>query len=158
VPDVIRRAGPADEEDVVRLVREFYAVDHHEFALERVLAALRPLLADDELGQVWLVADPEGGPGAQPASPSGYAVLTWGWSLESGGRECLLDELYVRTRGQGLGTRVLAELVEQASAAGAAAVFLETEAHNRRAREFYGKSGFALEDSVWMSLRLQPEG
>jgi GNAT superfamily N-acetyltransferase len=148
---VIRRARQGDLDDVLTLVREFYQVDGHEFVPDQVLAALRPLLADDTIGQVWLVDDPE-----RPAEPAGYAVVTWGWSLESGGRECLLDEMYVRARGQGLGTRVLIELLDQAQAAGAAAVFLETEAHNHRARQFYGKAGFALEDSVWMSVRLSP--
>ncbi len=148
---VIRRAGQDDLDDLVTLVREFYEVDGHELDLDRVLAGLRPLLTDDALGQVWVVVDPE-----HPGEPAGYAVLTWGWSLESGGRECLLDEMYVRARGQGLGTRVIIELIEQAGAAGAATMFLETEAHNHRARVFYGKSGFALEDSVWMSLRLGP--
>ena len=147
--DVIHRAGTGDLDELVTLVREFYELDHHRFDLDRVVAALRPLLADDAVGQVWLVDDPE-----RPGAPAGYAVLTWGWSLESGGRECLLDEMYVRARGQGLGTRVLIQLLERAQAAGAAAVFLETEAHNQHAREFYGKAGFALEDSVWMSLRL----
>jgi GNAT superfamily N-acetyltransferase len=146
---VIHRAAPEDLDVLVTLVREFYEVDHHEFDHERVVGALRPLLADDAVGQVWLVDDPE-----HPGEPGGYAVLTWGWSLESGGRECLLDEMYVRARGQGLGTRVLIQLLDRAQEAGAATVFLETEAHNHRARVFYGKSGFALEDSVWMSLRL----
>jgi GNAT superfamily N-acetyltransferase len=149
---VIKRAGPGDLDDLVTLVREFYEVDQHPFDLGHVVRGLTPLLADDTLGQVWLVDDPE-----RPGGPSGYAVLTWGWSLESGGRECLLDEMYVRARGQGLGTQVLIELIERARAAGAAAVFLETETHNHRAREFYGNAGFALEDSVWMSLRLGPD-
>ncbi len=150
--DVIHRAGPDDLDDLVTLVREFYEVDHHEFDHDRVVAALRPLLADDALGQVWLVDDPE-----RRVEPAGYAVLTWGWSLESGGRECLLDEMYVRLPGQDLGAHVLIQLLERARAAGAAAVFLETEAHNQHAREFYGKAGFALEDSVWMSVRLGAE-
>jgi GNAT superfamily N-acetyltransferase len=148
---VTHRAGPGDLDDLLTLVEEFCATDHHEFDSERVVAALRPLLDDDTHGQVWLVDDPE-----RPGEPGGYAVLTWGWSLESGGREALLDELYVRARGQGLGTQALTEVVAQAEAAGAATVFLETEAHNRRAREFYGKAGFDLEDSLWMSLRLSP--
>ncbi len=150
--DVIHRAGPDDLDDLVTLVREFYEVDHHEFDHDRVVAALRPLLADDALGQVWLVDDPE-----RRVEPAGFAVLTWGWSLESGGREALLDEFYLRGRGQGLGTKALADVIKEAAAAGAATVFLETEAHNQHAREFYGKAGFALEDSVWMSVRLGAE-
>ncbi|MCU7726023.1 GNAT family N-acetyltransferase [Actinoplanes sp. KI2] len=141
---VIVRAGAVDESLLLPLVREFCEVDRHPFERERVLAGLRPLLADDRHGQVWLIRDPGG-------ELAGYAVLTWGWSLESGGRECLLDEIYVRTPGRGLGGRALAALVEAAAAAGASAMFLETEAHNERARAFYRRGGFEAEDSIWMS-------
>jgi GNAT superfamily N-acetyltransferase len=149
VAAVIHRAGPGDLDDLMTLVQECAEVDHHVVDRDRVLGALRPLLPDDAVGQVWLVDDPE-----RPGELGGYAIVTWGWSLESGGRECRLDELYVRARGQGLGTRVLAAVVEQARAAGAGVVHKATETHDRRAREFYGKCGFDLEDSVWMSLRL----
>ena len=144
--NVLHRAGPEDLEDLVWLAREFCHVEQHAFDLDRVAAALRPLLADDSLGQVWLVENPE-----HPGERAGYAVLTWGWSLGCGGRQCLLDELHVRAHGNTLATRALAELLEVAQAAGAARVLVETEAHDRRAREFYGKAGFDLADSVWMS-------
>ena len=76
------------------------------------------------------------------------------WSLRCGGRQCLIDELHVRTHGNGLATRALAELLDVAQAAGAARVVVETEAHDRRAREFYGKADFDLTDSMWMSTEL----
>ena len=85
------------------LAREFCRLRQHAFDPDRVLVGLRPLLADDTLGQVWLVDDPE-----HPGERAGYAVLTWGWSVAAGGRECLLDELHVRARGNELATRVLA--------------------------------------------------
>jgi GNAT superfamily N-acetyltransferase len=148
----IRRAGPDDVDEVLALAREFRHLRQHAFDLDRVLAGLRPLLADDALGQVWLVDDPE-----HPGERAGYAVLTWGWSLASGGRECLLDELHLRARGNKLATRVLAALLDEAQAAGAAKVVLDTEAHDRRAREFFGAAGFDLTDSVRMSLWLSRE-
>jgi ribosomal protein S18 acetylase RimI-like enzyme len=95
---------------------------------------------------VWLAED--GG------TPAGYAVTTWGWSLESGGLECLLDELYVRRRGTGLGAMLLRHAMAAARTAGAAAMFLETEAPNAAARRFYVRHGFAVEDSVWLSTPL----
>jgi len=144
VDGIIVRAALEDEAALLPLIREFYEVDRHEFEPERVLAALRPLLVDDRHGQVWLIR----GTGGDIA---GYAVVTWGWSLESGGRECLLDEIYVRTPGTGLGGKALAAIVEAAAKAGASAMFLETEAHNERARAFYRRGGFRAEDSIWMS-------
>jgi GNAT superfamily N-acetyltransferase len=142
---VLRRATPGDRDAVLAMVAEFYAVDRHPFDSERVDAALMPLLADDQHGQVWLIGVGDDGRAA------GYAVVTWSWSLESGGRDCILDELYIRDRGRGLGTAALHEIMERSAAYGASAMFLETEAHNHRARAFYARNGFTADDSIWMS-------
>ena len=62
----------------------------------RATAAFAPLLDDDRHGVVWIVD-----------SPPAYAVLTWGWSIEAGGAEAVLDEIFVsRTRR---GRRVVAD-------------------------------------------------
>src|SRR5689334_5416507 len=139
---MIRRAELPDRDELLQLIREFYAVDRHEFDVERVARGLDPLLADDTHGQVWLI------------NKSGYAVVTWGWSLESGGREALLDEIYVRDRGRGVGRELLTHAMAAAAKAGAIRMFLETEAHNERVRAFYASLGFATEDSTWMSADL----
>ena len=149
---VLHRAGPGDLDDLLMLVREFCHDEQHTFDQDRVLAGLRTLLADDALGQVWLVRDPE-----HPGEAAGYAVLTWAWSLACGGYQCLVDELHVRAHGNDLARRVLAELLDVAQAGGAARVLVETEAHDRRAREFFGAAGFDLTDSVFMSLPVSRE-
>ena len=51
---LVRRADPADLDALLPLVAEFCAIGGHEFAPARVGSALRPLLADDGLGQVWM--------------------------------------------------------------------------------------------------------
>ncbi|WP_433618039.1 GNAT family N-acetyltransferase [Dactylosporangium sp. CA-139114] len=140
----VYRAEPADLPAILPLVREFCAEDGHEFDEARITRALTALLRDDEHGQVWLAG-----------AAAGYAVVTWGWSLESGGREALLDEIYVRERGNGTGAHLLRRVVAAAAEAGAAVMFLETEAHNERVRGFYARHGFAAEDSVWMSRALR---
>lgn len=140
----IRRAGPADLDTLLPLIAAFYEVDQHAFDESVVRAALGPLLTGDAVGQVWLITTDAG-------AVAGYAVLTWGYSLESGGREGLVDELFVQQRNTGLGGAALAALVEQARRAGCRVLFLETEAHNARVRAFYRRHGFAVQDSVWMS-------
>lgn len=141
----IRRATSADLDQLLPLVRAFYVIDQHEFDESIVRGALIPLLSDDTFGQVWVTDDGE---------LVGYVVVTWGYSLESGGRECLVDEIYVERRSNGTGARLLETALEGAKAAGARAVFLETEAHNERVRSFYARCGFTIEDSVWMSRSL----
>ena len=143
----LRRARPHDVDQVVALIKDFYLIDGHVYDHGRVTAGLMPLLEDDRFGQVWLI-------GGTDNFADGYAVVTWSWSLESGGRDCILDELYLPTRGTGLGAAALAEVTAAAAAVGARAMFLETEHHNERVRGFYSRNGFAVEDSVWMSRAL----
>jgi ribosomal protein S18 acetylase RimI-like enzyme len=143
----IRRATPTDRDVVHVLVREFYEIDRHPYDEQHVDGALTSLLTDDANGQVWLVLD-------EGEAAVGYAVVTWSYSLESGGRDCILDEIYVRDRGSGLGALLLQRAVVEARAAGARAVFLETEKHNRRVASFYRRHGFVDDDSVWMSRSL----
>jgi GNAT superfamily N-acetyltransferase len=143
---VIRPATPGDLDAVTALVAEFCEVDAHEFDIERVQRALRPLLAADTYGVVWLLADD--GP------PTGYAVVTWGYAIESGGRDALLDEIYVRDREHGLGGALLETILDDCRRRGLAQIFLETEQPNDRVRGFYARHGFAVDSSVWMSRPL----
>ncbi len=143
---MVRRAVTADLEALLPLIRDFYALDRHVYDEPAVAAALEPLLAGDDWGQVWVLDGPEG--------LAGYAIVTWSYSLESGGRDCILDEIYVADPGRGQGAELLSRALDEARAWGAAAVFLEAEAHNSRVLTFYARHGFVVEDSVWMSRSL----
>lgn len=142
----VRRAVTTDLEAVLTLVSAFCVADQHEFDETRVRRALVPLLHDDEHGQVWVLDTGH--------ALAGYAVVTWGWSLESGGRESLLDEIFVSDQGSGLGALLMKAVLAGARSAGAQTMFLETETHNERVRRFYDRHGFTADDSVWMSTLL----
>lgn len=137
----IRRAVADDLETLVALHKRFCAVDDHPFDAGRATAALVPLLTDDRHGVVWITDDDDGG----------YAVVTWGWSIEGGGAEAVLDELYVEARGRGAGTALIEHLLGDARARGVGRVFLETESANDGVRTLYARHGFITDDSVWMS-------
>jgi GNAT superfamily N-acetyltransferase len=145
----VRRAVPADLEVVLTMTREFHAEEGDPYDEAQVRTALEPLLADDAHGQVWLLTHRvDGG--------LGYAVLTWGWGLESGGREGLLDELFVADgwRHEGLGGLLLERVIAEARSASCRTLFLETELANDRARALYARHGLEQQDSIWMSCRL----
>ena len=146
--EILRRAVLDDLERLLTLVQGFYVIDRHEYDEKRVRRALAPLLADDSRGQVWVLSNGATG------QISGYAVMTWGWSLESGGLEALLDEIFVERPNHGAGGRLLRHALTSAARAGAARVCLETEAPNERARRFYRRNGFTPDDSIWMSADL----
>lgn len=84
----------------------------------------------------------------------GYAVVTWGWSIESGGQDALLDEIYTTPTGRGLGAALMTALLDDITGRGITTVFLETETPNEGARRFYRRFGFVEDDSRWMSRSL----
>ncbi|MEE4203369.1 MAG: GNAT family N-acetyltransferase [Halieaceae bacterium] len=143
VTSTLRRAGSQDLQHLLTMIHAFCEVDGHRFEQARIEKALMPLLTDDQYGGVWLI-EPQ----------LGYAVITWGYSLESGGREALIDELYVSQRNQGIGQAVIKDIVEIARAADCQVIFLESERHNEAARRFYARQGFVIDDSIWMSRPL----
>lgn len=141
---MLHRATLQDMPLLLELIQEFYALDGHEYVEARVRVSLPPLLESDDYGQVWKLGNPT----------DGYVVLTWGYSLESGGREALIDEIYLRSRGSGFGSSALRAIIDECRRRGFQRMFLETESHNSRVRRFYAQAGFEEDDSVWMSMRL----
>ena len=143
-----RTAQLPDVETLLGLVSELYV--HEGITVSSVVAqaALFGLIEDGALGQVWLVS----------AGPElvGYAVLTYGYSLEFGGRYGLVDELYVRPgwRGQGVGQATLEFVASQGRAVGLSALRLEVERGNRRAIGLYQRQGFGAHDRDLMTRRL----
>ena len=129
-------------------MREYYAFDHHRFHKRQALAALARLIDDKSLGRVWLVEHDN--------APAGYAVLTYGYSLEFLGRDAFVDEVYLRPayRGRGWGRQTLCALEKSARAAGVNAIHLEAMRGNNRARRVYRQLGFSRRPSELMTKLL----
>lgn len=143
----IREAAPADENKILELLRQYCVEVSTPWSDEHLLAGLRPLLLDSSKGVVLVAEDEE---------IFGYCVLTWGWGIESGGQEALVDEMYIvqSKRGLGHGEELLRAAVERAKLQGVRVIFLETERENPKSRELYQRVGFEEETSVWMSIKL----
>jgi ribosomal protein S18 acetylase RimI-like enzyme len=128
---------------LLQLNKEFCEIDNHEFNETRIKNAFLPLLLNTQLGVVILLE--------LESEITGYAVLTWGWSIESGGREGLIDEIYISKRNSGLGAALLSEVIKVAKESDVKKIFLETELANERVRNFYQRHGFEKESSIWLS-------
>lgn len=148
---LIRPAGAPDLDALLVLGRRYCEADSHEFHEARTRRAFAGLLAEPRWGTV-LLAELDG-------AAIGYAVVTFGYSIESGGVEALLDEVYLDVRGQGLGSIMLERVLAEARGRDAQRLFLETEAANERARAFYLRHRFRQDDSIWLSIDLaEPDG
>jgi ribosomal protein S18 acetylase RimI-like enzyme len=141
-------AGEGDFDALAALVAEFHRESGYAFEAERVRRALRALLRDPALGRAWLVV--------ADGVVAGYGVLTFGWSLEWGGRDAFVDELYLRPqfRGRGLGDSALAFLAGEALSLGVMALHLEVERGNETGQRLYRRRGFAGNERQILSLRL----
>jgi ribosomal protein S18 acetylase RimI-like enzyme len=133
-------ATPGNADELVPLIREFYAYEHLRYEETRVRVALGQLLTDERLGRVWVVR--------RAGEAVGYVVLTFGFSLEFGGRDAFLDELFVREehRGGGIGRRAIETAAAACRQAGVRALHLEVERKNEAAQGFYRRLGFTDHD------------
>jgi ribosomal protein S18 acetylase RimI-like enzyme len=142
-----RRAVAADVPALLDLQQRFYANEGYPYDRTTMDRGMRELLADPSLGRLFAAGDPI----------AGYLVLTFGFSLEFGGRDAFVDELYIAdaSRGQGLGTLALHVAEEACREAGIGALHLEVEHANPRARALYERSGYKAHDRHLMTKRVE---
>lgn len=144
----MRPAAPADLDQLVTLMAEFYAESDYPLGRERAAEAFRTLLADERLGRVWLLE--------VDGRPAGYFVVTLGYSMEYGGLDAFLDDLFVRGefRHAGLGTRAVEAARAFCLERGVRALHLEVDRANAAAQRVYRKAGFESHDRQLLTLRL----
>ncbi|MGE5624073.1 MAG: N-acetyltransferase family protein [Bacillota bacterium] len=147
-PVRIREATYADLDVVLSHAAAYYAFDRIPFDPVSVRAGLQALLANPGFGRVWLI---ESGAGV-----TGYAVLTFGFDHELGGRTGTLTDFYLREdfRRQGIGTAALGLIEEQARRQGLYAMELQATHENAVAQKLYRKMGYTAFDRVPMAKRL----
>jgi ribosomal protein S18 acetylase RimI-like enzyme len=149
---IFKAATSDDVETLIVMMRDLYAHDGlaplDETAARRALSGV---IGDDTLGRVFLIL--------LANEAVGYAVLTFGYSLEFHGRDAFVDEIYLRAeyRGLGIGKRALQFLTEVCVAEGVNALHLEVERENTSAQTVYRKFGFKDHDRYLMTKWIAPE-
>ncbi len=126
----------ADGPELLALARAFH--DEGGQSLDAAgEAAVLPIAAGEVLARGWILR-------RAGATAVGYLVLTIGYSIEYGGRDGFLDEIYLvpELRGQGLGRGVIAFALEQARLLGINTLHLEVEPGNAAADRLYRAVGF----------------
>ena len=136
-----------DLERVVSLVEAF----HDEIGISQSdavrRAALHPLLEGSPHGCIYL---------AGPArAPIGYVIICFGWSVEMGGLDGFVDEIFIRpgVRNRGIGTEILTNLPKNLAAAGLTALHLEVDRSDEKAVRLYKKMQFAPRDTYMLMTR-----
>ena len=137
-----------DIDRVLPLMQDFYAFERLDYDEARQRRLITELIADQRLGRLILFE--------QSGELVGYMVLGFGFSLEFHGRDCLLDEFYVRHehRSRGIGKAAVAFALQTCRELEIKAVHLEADHFNVRGHEFYKRLGFQDHNRHLMTLWL----
>ncbi|QFT63631.1 Acetyltransferase (GNAT) family protein [Roseivivax halotolerans] len=143
-------ASPGDAEKLLPLVAAFHTEMGFGTDAEHQAQAIAPLLDGSPHGAIWLVGPRK--------APVGYIVITFGWSVEFGGLDAIVDEVYVRpaVRRRGMGGEALNEIAKALKDAGVHALHLEVAQSDDQAQNFYSRARFKTRDGyVFMSRILR---
>ncbi len=140
-----RRAVSAHMDTLLNFMRDYYTFDGIPFDELKQRSALSGLIANPQHGHVWLIE--------LDGTVVGYMAVCFGYSLEFGGRDAFVDEIYLlpEARGQGIGTQAMQVMIETCRSNGIQAVHLEVSPDNESAISYYEKSGFERRDFSIMS-------
>ena len=123
-------AGPDDTERLLPMVASFQAERGQQPDEALLTAALSPLLEGAPQGAVWLVGPRK--------APVGYLVVSFGWSVESGGMTGTIDQIYIRpaVRSRGMGSEALFQLTQALRQGGITALQMEVAQDDEHLQRF----------------------
>jgi ribosomal protein S18 acetylase RimI-like enzyme len=140
----IRAAAESDLSTLLELMRGYYRDDGLAFDASAAAAVSRRLLCEPQWGRVWL-AEIDG-------VAIGYLALCIGFSLELGGNDAFVDEVFVlpERRGRGHGTRLLEHAAASAAELNIRALHLEVDRNNVLAQRLYESLGYRRRDRYFL--------
>lgn len=141
-------AGVDDAPKLLPLVAGFHQEMGFGTSVEHQELAVSPLLEGSPHGAIWMV-------GLRRA-PVGYVTITFGWSIEYGGLDAIVDELYIRpaVRGRGMGHDAVDGIAKALREAGVRALHLEVRRSDERAQAFYARARFKPRDDYMFMSRV----
>jgi GNAT superfamily N-acetyltransferase len=134
---VTRNATLDDITALVDMMQEFYAEADYSLDRKWAAASFSALLQDHSLGAAWIIV--------RDSEPAGYVVLTVRFSMEYGGLDAFVDDLFIRPsyRRRGLGRVALKALFDECERRNVLAVHVEVGHDNVAAKALY--LGYGLE-------------
>lgn len=127
-------------------MQEFYAESPYPLDRNRAADSFRALMQDDSRGAVWIIF--------HDSEPAGYVVLTIKFSMEYGGLDAFIDDLFIRShyRRRGLGRAALKALFDECARRRVLAVHVEVGQDNAAANALYNSYGLKPYDDGRQTL------
>ncbi|WP_052741887.1 GNAT family N-acetyltransferase [Kiloniella litopenaei] len=142
---MFRKVQNSDKETVIAMAKSYYLEDGNSYGETRIEKAIASILAGEPLAKLWIIE--------QERTVIGYLCVSLGFSLETGGRDFFIDELFVKKtyRNQGIGTKALEFACAESKKLGAERIVLEVEQSNPGAKALYKRFGFESHPRYLMS-------
>lgn len=146
--DTIRPVTVEDKGVILRMMETFNEEELIRYSVARLGESFDALLANPAWGQMFI--------GELGGVPIGYAILTYGFDFEYGGRTALLAELFIapRHRGRGLGHELLLVVEQFAREQGVHALNLIVRKENPQAQRLYRRHDFQFDPRLSMTKSL----
>ncbi len=141
-----RQVDPSDRAALIALCAAYRRADGQEQATPLVSAAVDAALAGESLVRVFMIEllEESEQPSEHAAMLVGYLAISLGFSIEAGGRDAFVDELFIEphVQGRGIGRRALQFAEQVCRELGVRRVCMEVERENMRAKRLYNSLGF----------------
>ncbi|SMX41858.1 GNAT family N-acetyltransferase [Actibacterium lipolyticum] len=144
---ILNLAGPDDINRVLPMIASYHAHAGIQTTEQQRRDALTALYGEDIQAAIWLI-----GPARAPV---GYIAVSFGFSIELGGRDAFIDEFFIRdaVRGRGMGSQALHLILPMLKQMGIKAVHMEVDHQNTAAAKLYERAGFRARSQNYLMTR-----
>ena len=140
-----RQANPRDRDALEQMIIAYYIFVNHTVEKSKIKSSLDIALKENPHVMIWIIeVDNE---------IAGYFALAIGFTIEAGGKDGFLDELFLKEkyRDKGIGRAAVKFALDICPTMGIRRLSLEVETHNLRAKRLYQDIGFFTHDRILMS-------
>ncbi len=140
-----RLAQVQDKSLLGEMIESYYLYEGHVIDKTKIESSLNSALTQNPHIRIWIIEVGE--------NAVGYMAIAIGFTIEAGGKDGFLDELYLQEsyRGLGIGRRAVDFAIQMCPKLGIKRISLEVEPHNERAKRLYINSGFFTHNRILMS-------
>ena len=140
-----RKATKADAGLLQEMIRDYYFFDKQKIDTATIQSSLAIALEENPHVIIWIIE--------VDRKMAGYLAIVIGFTIEAGGKDGFIDELFLKSpyRGLGFGRQAVDFAIEICPSLGIRRLSLEVEPHNKRAKRLYEDVGFFTHDRILMS-------